>query len=217
MVLVPNHSSHADHPLIVKALRENGFNDLAEGLVFVSGMKFRDEIMGKIFHNAYARILVSTPASGPQTEEENRKAQSINLKGFLEINRLLNNGCLLVLYAEGTRSRENKLLKAIPSVARYFENPNIEAIYPIAIEGSVNLLSVGSMMPRFGKAKVTVGEPIRAEALLQEAADELSKDMSSASLKGRELRNKINEIAIDIVMKKVAHFLPKEQRGYYEE
>ena len=212
--MVPNHASHADHPLIVKALRENGFDDLACGLVFVAGMKLRNEMMGRIFHNAYARVLVSTPTSGPQTDEENRKAQSINLKGFLEINRLLNSGCLLVLYPEGTRSRENKLLKAIPSVARYFENPNIQAIYPVAIEGSVSVLPIAGRWPRFGKAKITLGEPLHAVELFKEAARELPKDTSI--LKDKEIRNKLNEIVIDTIMKKIAHFLPKKQRGYYD-
>jgi 1-acyl-sn-glycerol-3-phosphate acyltransferase/ketopantoate reductase len=209
VILVPNHASHADHPLIVKALRKNGFEDLAERIVFVAGMKVRDELMGKIFHNAYARVLVSTPSSGLRTDEENRKSQSINLKGFLEINRLLNSSCLLVLYAEGTRSRENKLLKAIPSVARYFENPNIEAIHPVAIEGSVSLLPVGSMVPRYGRAKVTVGEPLKPKELFKKAEEGLPTGM------GKDIRNKMNEIVIDTVMKKLAHFLPKKQRGYY--
>jgi 1-acyl-sn-glycerol-3-phosphate acyltransferase/ketopantoate reductase len=214
VVLVPNHASHADHPLIVKALRENGFNDLAERLVFVAGMKVRDEMMGRIFHNAYARVLVSTPSSELQSDEEKHKAQSINLKGFLEINRLLNSGCLLVLYAEGTRSRENKLLKAIPSVARYFENPNIEAIYPVAIEGSVSILPVAGRWPRFGKARVTIGEPLQAAELFKKAAEGLHKDMSD---KEKQVRNKISEIAIDIIMKKIARLLPKKQRGYYDQ
>lgn len=215
VILLANHSSHADHPLIVKMLRENGFKDLADRIVFIAGMKVKNEFLGRRFNDAYSHILVSTPTRDQVSDEENRKAQLVNLKGFSEINRLLNKGNLIVLYAEGTRSRDKKLLKAIPSVARYFENPNIKYLIPLGIQGANEILPIGSTIPRIAEAKITVGEPVQPSMLFSEAVKYLPDEYKSSNIRDKDVRTLINELAIDLIMKKIASLLPKEQRGFY--
>ncbi len=215
IIFLANHTSHADHPLLVRSLKQSGFPDLAHRLIFISGMKLEREFLGRIFSDAYPRILVSTPSSDIQTEEESRKSQLINLKGFAEINRILNQGNLLVIYAEGTRSRNKKLLKAIPSVARYFENPNIDYLIPVGIQGAGDLLPVGSKIPRFANAKVTFGHPIATSALFEDVLKYLPDNMKNSDKKDKNVRAKINEIVIDHVMKRIAALLPQELRGFY--
>lgn len=214
-IILANHSSHADHPLIVKSLRESGFKDLADRIIFIAGMKVKNEFLGKCFSDAFAHILVSTPEKGEISEEEKRKAQMINIKGFSEINRLMNKGHLFVLYAEGTRSRNKKLLKAIPSVARYFENPNLEFLLPTAIEGAVDLLPVGESVPRFADTKVTFGEPIQPDELFSKAFEDLPDQLKKLDSKDKSVRDKINELVIDMVMRRIAKLLPEQKRGYY--
>lgn len=214
-IILANHSSHADHPLIVKSLKESGYKDLSDRIIFIAGMKVKNEFLGKCFSDAFAHILVSTPEKGEVSEEERRKAQMINFKGFSEINRLMNKGHLFVLYAEGTRSRSKQLLKAIPSVARYFENPNLEYLLPSAIEGAEDLLPVGKSIPKFAMPKVTFGEPVHPDGLFTKAYTQLPDQLKSLDPKDKSVRDKINELVIDMVMKKIAKLLPEHRRGYY--
>ncbi len=214
-IVLANHSSHADHPLIVKSLKESGYKDLSDRIIFIAGMKVKNEFLGKCFSDAFAHVLVSTPEKGEISEEERRKAQMINFKGFSEINRLMNKGHLFVLYAEGTRSRSKKLLKAIPSVARYFENPNLEYLLPTAIEGAEDLLPVGKSIPTFAKPRVTFGEPIHPDGLFTRAYAELPDQLKSLDSRDKSVRDKINESVIDMVMKRIAKLLPDHRRGYY--
>lgn len=215
VVLLVNHLSHADHPTLSTAMRKNGFADLAERLTFVAGMRLKDEFIAKIFNNAYARILVSTPTSAPQTEEESRESQRINLKGFFEASRLLNEGNLLVIYPEGTRSREGKLLKAIPAVARYLENPNIGIILPVGIQGTGDLLPVGKKRLRFKKTKISFGKPILPNNLINSVLEDLPEDKKNDYKRDKKIRDEVNEKMMDFVMKKIGQLLPEEQRGVY--
>lgn len=215
VVLLPNHLSHADHPVLALAMRKNGYNDLAERLTFVAGMRFKDEFLAKIFNNAYARILVSTPTSAPQTEEENRESQIINLKGFFEASRLLNKGNLLVIYPEGTRSREKKLLKAIPTVARYLENPNIGLIIPVAIEGTGDILPAGKKILRFSKTKISFGNPINPTHLINRVLEGLTEEKRNNYKRDKKIRYEINEKMMNFIMQKISKLLPESQRGVY--
>ena len=215
VILLANHSSHADHTILARSLRQNGFPDLAERIIFISGMKVKNEFLGRIFNDTYSRILVSTPSSEPQTDEENRNSQLINLKGLLGITRLLNQGNLLVFYAEGTRSRDKKLQKAISSVARYFENPNIQYLIPVGMQRTADLLPIGSMIPRFTNPKVAFGEPISPNELFNKIHKNLPHDLKNCEKQDIEARTKINEKTMDYLMKKIALLLPPELRGYY--
>ncbi len=216
VVLLANHLSHADHPTLAIALRRNGFNDLAERLTFVAGMRFKDEFIAKIFNDAYARISVSTPTSSPQTDEENRESQRINLKGFFEASRLLNKGNLLVIYPEGTRSRGGKLLKAIPTVTRYLENPNIGVILPVAIQGTKDLLPAGKKIMRFRKTKISFGKPILPTHLFNGILEGLTQDKRNKYKGDKKIRDEINEKIMDLIMQKISNLLPEEQRGVYK-
>lgn len=216
VIILANHLSHSDHPTLARAFREKGFPDLAERLVFVAGMRFKDEFIAKIFNNAYARTLVATPTSQPQTEEEKRVSQMINLKGFFEVSRLLNKGNLLVIYPEGTRSRDGKLLTPIAAVARYLENPNLGVILPAGIEGTNNLLPVGKLIPRFKPTKVTFGEPITPIELANNALNDLSTDKKNDYKIDKKFRDKKNEKIMNAIMEKIAMLLPNEQRGVYK-
>lgn len=215
-VLLANHLSHADHPTLAIAMRRCGFDDLAERLTFVAGMRFKDEFIAKIFNDAYARISVSTPTSVPQTDEENRESQRINLKGFFEVSRLLNKGNLLVIYPEGTRSREKKLLKAIPTVARYLENPNIGVILPVAIQGTGDLLPAGKKIMRFKKTKISFGKPVIPARLFSTVLNGLTQEKKNNFKKDKKIRDEVNEGLMDFIMRKISKLLPEENRGAYK-
>lgn len=216
VIILMNHLSHADHPTLARGMRENGFADLAERLIFVAGMRFKDEFLAKVFNNAYARILVSTPTSAPQTEEERREAQRINLKGFFEASRLLKDGNILVIYPEGTRSRAKKLLKAIPAVAMYLENPNVGVVIPAGVQGTADLLPVGKKVMRFRETRISFGKPIAPESLVGNALKELPEDKRDNFKRDKNVRDEVNEKIVDFVMNKISRLLPEEQRGVYK-
>lgn len=215
VIFIANHLSHSDHAVLVKALKINGFADIAERLIFVAGMLFKNEFIAKYLSDAYARIIISTPSSLPVSEEENRKAQLVNLRGFREANRLLNQGNILVIYAEGTRSRKGALQKAIAAVALYFENENVEYVVPIAIQGTAEILPVGKTVPQFGNARINFGKPIRPAALIKEALKGLAENEKSGYRRDKKIRDGVYQKEVDWVMRKIAGFLPEDRKGYY--
>lgn len=216
IVIIANHLSHADHAVLVKALGSNGFKDIADKFIFVAGMLFENEFIAKHLSEGYTKIIISTPPAGAVSEEENRKAQIVNLRGFREANRLLAQGNIMVVYAEGTRSRKKVLQKAIASVALYFENQNVEYVVPVGITGTADILPVGRTIPQFGSAIVSIGTPLTPANLLKEALKNIHGYDKETYRRDKIIKNKVYQKAVDFVMVKIAKMLPEEQRGYYK-
>ena len=113
--------------------------------------------------------------------------------------RILDEGHVLFVFPEGTRSRDGTLQEGRDGVASLALRTGAP-IVPVAIAGSHRVWPRGQRLPRpGGRVTVRVGSPFRA-------ADVLPPDIAKGDAKAQ---------ATDILMRRIAALLPEGQRGVY--
>ena len=76
---------------------------------------------------------------------------------------LLRQGDLFGIYPEGTRSPDGRLYRGRPGVGWLALNSGLPVI-PVAMSGTDHVLPPGHKVPRVGKIKIRVGEPLTFES-----------------------------------------------------
>jgi 1-acyl-sn-glycerol-3-phosphate acyltransferase len=150
-VIVANHQSHFDPPILIRTF--------SQPLYFV----LKKELLSVPFLGPTLRV------SGQVAVDRGagREAAESLLKGVRGLTETGGNGCLAV-FPEGTRSRDGRLLpfrRGAFHAALMTRWP----VLPVRIEGSRELLPPDTTVVRGGKVAVFVGDPIPTEAL--KAAD----------------------------------------------
>jgi 1-acyl-sn-glycerol-3-phosphate acyltransferase len=77
---------------------------------------------------------------------------------------LLRQGALFGIYPEGTRSPDGRLYRGRPGVGWLALNSGLPVI-PVAMSGTDHVLPPGRKVPRVGKIKIRVGEPLTFESV----------------------------------------------------
>jgi len=124
-----------------------------------------------------------------------------DVEAFRTARRILDEGQVLFVFPEGTRSPDGGLQRARDGVAMLALRTGAP-IVPIGIAGSDKVWPKGRKLPRpGGSVTVTVGRPFSL-------ADEVP-----AGLRGREAKS----AATTGLMRRIAELLPARQRGVYDE
>jgi 1-acyl-sn-glycerol-3-phosphate acyltransferase len=94
---------------------------------------------------------------------------------------LLRQGALFGIYPEGTRSPDGRLYRGRPGVGWLALNSGVPVI-PVAMSGTDHVLPPGRKVPRVGKIKIRVGEPLTFESV---------KTLPSASRQRRAITDEV--------------------------
>jgi 1-acyl-sn-glycerol-3-phosphate acyltransferase len=94
---------------------------------------------------------------------------------------LLREGALFGIYPEGTRSPDGRLYRGRPGVGWLALNSGLPVI-PVAMSGTDHVLPPGRKVPRVGKIKIRVGEPLTFES---------AKTLPSASRQRRAITDEV--------------------------
>lgn len=158
-IVVANHSSHLDTPLIIGSLPRRLSRNLATGAAadYFFGSKLRSAPTA-LFFNAF-----------PVERGKGLRGSSSDARGLA--GRLLGDGVPLLLYPEGTRSRTKAMGRFKPGAASLCISRNVPCL-PIALVGSGDAMPRGTNWPRPGRPPVHVvfGEPMwarQAETAIQ--------------------------------------------------
>jgi 1-acyl-sn-glycerol-3-phosphate acyltransferase len=100
-----------------------------------------------------------------------------------------------LLFAEGTRSRTGAMGRMLPGAARYLEGGPVWLV-PAGLTGSEALFPIHAETVHPARAELHVGEPLRADVLLEAAGGD-------------------RRLTMDAVGLAVAALLPAEYRGVY--
>ena len=146
-LLVANHSSHLDAPM------------LAQGLPFAQGKYLSTGVAREYFFDIwYRRIFVRSLFNAfPIDRDGSRKHSGIT-------RALLNAGIPVLVFPEGTRSKTGKMAEFKPGAASLAITENIPVI-PAALIGAHEAMPKGRSWPKPGKLPVgaVFGAPMRAE------------------------------------------------------
>lgn len=160
-ILAPNHVSYFDPPIVAAASPEN-IHFLARETLFRSWF-------GKMI-----TALNAHPVQG----------HANNLKAIKTICGLLQKGYKVILFPEGTRSKDNMLGEIKPGIGMLVSRSET-AIIPVYVHGTYKIWPRTRKFPRlFGKTAVVFGSPIcwedYADMDKKEAQEHIAQRLTTA-------------------------------------
>jgi 1-acyl-sn-glycerol-3-phosphate acyltransferase len=198
-VLLSNHLSYSDANLLEVLLRKGGCDAVADRLTVVVGPKVYSEPFRRFSSLCFGTIKTAQ-SSARSSEEAVMPAREVARRARASIaiaEERQTLGDAVLLFVEGTRSRNGTLQRALQGVTRYFENPE-RLLLPIAITGSERFVPIGVEHINPTRVTIRVGRPARAAELAQRSG------------LNRQLR-------MDAIGVAIARLLPPEYRGVYAE
>jgi 1-acyl-sn-glycerol-3-phosphate acyltransferase len=122
-------------------------------------------------------------------EESKRKA----IKECVE---RLKKGDILIIYPEGTRSKDGKIHEGKPGIAKIYLETGVP-ILPVAIKGNFEIMPVGKSFPKFKKiVKINVGKPLEFKKEL-----EIGRNLSPQSPEYKEICQRITQRVMEEIKK----------------
>jgi len=197
VVIFANHLSYADANLVEVLLHRAGGDDLAHRLTVIAGPKVYSSLKRRFSSLCFATI--KTPqSSGVASEDAVMNAREVVRAARQSIDIAqdrLRRGDALLVFAEGTRSRNKGLQQMLSGVSRYIDGDGI-SILPVGITGTEELFPVGDDTLHPVEAVARVGEPIDATSL-------------------REHSHGDRRLMMDVVGLAIAGLLPDDYKGVY--
>ena len=148
-VVIANHSSHLDAPLIFGALPRRLSQNLAAATA------------GDYFFNNWYRALPTALFFNSFPVQRSGHSGRTGHRGLAA--RLVNDGVPILIFPEGTRSRTGAMANFTPGAAALSISRNVP-ILPIALVGAYAAMPYGNNVPVPGRPHVHVvfGRPLRA-------------------------------------------------------
>ena len=143
-LVCPNHASHFDHPALRLALGSRYRQRLA---IAVASDYF--------WRNRWRAFFAGWLAGFPFDREGRGGTESLQT-----IERLLHEGWSVVIYPEGTRSRNGQIAQFRPGAAFVAARTGCD-ILPVRIVGTRAVLPPGARWPHRGAVEVRFGAPLR--------------------------------------------------------
>jgi 1-acyl-sn-glycerol-3-phosphate acyltransferase len=196
-IICANHLSYSDANVIDVLLRRSGATLVADRLTAMAGPKVYSNITRRFSSLCFGTIKTPQNA-GVASEEAAMTPREVAKAAKLVIQiarERLDAGEVLLVFPEGSRSRNAQLQPFLPGVARYFAKPDVW-VTPMALTGTEALYPVGGQALASVTVSLTIGAPISGAELHQQSGGN-------------------RRAMVDIVGKAIAAMLPVEHRGHY--
>ncbi|HEV3124653.1 MAG TPA: lysophospholipid acyltransferase family protein [Candidatus Dormibacteraeota bacterium] len=145
IIFAPNHASHADAPLVLKALPAH----IRERTVVPAAADY-------FFDRTWLSVFVTLGLNGVPFDRQHDIADSVR-----RCERFLRHGHSIVLFPEGTRSTTGRLRGFKAGVAHLGVQTGAPVI-PVYLQGTHALLARGKALPRPSAIAVHFGTPLVA-------------------------------------------------------
>lgn len=207
VTIVANHLSLFDAAVVYGLLhREPHLKQYAEKIFFIAGrLVFTSDysrVAGRMFHS----MLVASPRDIAENEPIKRELARLNIRSFKEGKERQRQGHILILYPEGTRSRDGRMGQFHAALFNYLEGT---VVLPVAITGADKILHSNSFTFDITDGSMTIGTPIFIGPAAEAPAGLEHLDASTLPKDTRK------QDAMDAIGRKVAGLLPQEMRGAY--
>ena len=173
-IIAPNHCSYIDHlfmgSIIVPYLNKK--------LHFIAKKEHFESIHQNLWHRLWSRYVTFIPIDRTKGEEALKDALSY-----------LNQGAIIVIYPEGTRSLNGKLQKGKTGVARLALWARVPVV-PVGIIGAYEILPKSKKIPKLKKATLNFGKPLYfskyynkkiTKKMLRQITDDIMKEIARLS------------------------------------
>lgn len=198
-VVIANHLSNADGPVIKSVFEGYRFPDP----VFIRGTRLNEQWFTRFMAGGVNGIPVWPESVVPKSAGEDAARSSMNKNAVEASRKVLERGNPLVIFPEGTRSREGHMRDVSPKNTRYFALVGNTRILPIGLWGTEQVFPVDRKFPRRGfHARFAAGK----STSVQELTDGIDVEDPSGQ----------KEI-MDRVMRLVAELVPEQYRGAYRD
>jgi len=198
VVIVSNHLSYADANAIEVLLHSGGGAGLADRLTAGAGPKVYSDRQRRFSSLCFGTIKVpqSAEVSSEEAVMNPRDVARAARHAISVANARLDAGDALLIFGEGTRSRSGVLQPMLAGVTRYFDRPGTWVL-PVGLTGTEALYPVDDATIHRAPVVLTIGSPIRAEALKAETRGD-------------------RRLMTDTIGLAVAELLPESYRGVYQ-
>lgn len=157
-MIVCNHLSYTDTQVTDVVLALAGHADVADRLVAIAGPKVYTESwrrMASIALNTRKTAQSSVVAS-EQDALTPRELAAIAFETLADCERLMDQGYIVLLYPEGTRSRDGRLQPFLRAAARYLGLPGLEVL-PLAQTGGEAIFPIDARLMQRAAVSLRVG------------------------------------------------------------
>ena len=161
LIIAPNHVSHTDAPLVLKALPAH----IRERALVPAAADY-------FFDRAWLSVVVTLAMNGVPFDRRHDIADSVR-----RCERFLRHGHSIVLFPEGTRSLDGRLRGFKAGVAHLAVQTGAPVV-PVYLQGTHALLARGRALPRPSAVAVHFGAPLEAAAA--ETAREFNRRLEVA-------------------------------------
>jgi 1-acyl-sn-glycerol-3-phosphate acyltransferase len=199
VVIIANHLSYADANVIDVLLQQNGAARLANRLTALAGPKIFTSRERRFSSLCFGNIKVPQSAD-VASEDAVLSAREVARAARTAIGvarARLQAHDVLLLFAEGTRSRTAEMQSMLAGTTRYLDVPGTQVL-PLGLTGSEELFPIDSRGVRPARIVVQLGRPFSAESLMARAGGD-------------------RRVAIDAIGLAVAELLPPGYRGVYQD
>ncbi len=107
----------------------------------------------------FTRFFLNIWEAIPVFVEKEKKSKEKNEQSLEKAIKYLREGRILMIFPEGTRSKNGKLKKAYTGIARLAVKSRVPVV-PAGIIGTNKILPVGKFFPRFARCDVKIGKPM---------------------------------------------------------
>ena len=196
VVIVANHLSYSDANLL-EVLLHRAKQEVAERLTVVAGPKVYSSLKRRFSSLCFGTI--KTPQSSAVSSGDavmNPREVARAARRCIDIaHARLGQGDALLVFGEGTRSRNQEMQQMLTGVTRYLELPGT-LVLPVGITGTEAMFPLGEERLHSVTVIAHVGRPMRAGELFEETGGD-------------------RRVIMDRIGAAVAALLPESYRGVY--
>lgn len=197
LVIFANHLSYSDANVVEVLLRNVGAGSLADRLTAVAGPKVYSNVARRFSSLCFGTIKV--PQSSERSSEDAvmrpRDVARAARRAIQIAQERVSLGEALLIFGEGSRSRNAQMQQFLSGTARYLETPDTWVL-PIGITGTEKLFPIDGVGLFPVPITMTIGRPLPVSHF----GAEVGRDRQSI---------------VDAIGHAVAQLLPSEYRGTY--
>ena len=161
VVVVSNHLSYIDSTAIDAALCRAGHTDLADRLISIAGPKVYTDLFRRVASGSLSTLPVPQSTSLGHTEQLSVRDLARRARTALNAaNDALHNGSILLLYAEGSRTRTGRMQPFLKGAHRYLAAEGL-TIVPMGLVGTQHVMPVEESLLSPGPLSLTFGPGIQ--------------------------------------------------------